>query len=91
MQYGLQKLNDLRDLTADMMSEVCMDTEIEPKLMPLSGEERKGRTSVNSKEARINIKTRWFWEQEQQAFFDLRLSDRPPVVIATCSCNSVML
>ena len=26
-------------LTANMMSEVCKDTEIEPKLMPLSGEE----------------------------------------------------
>ena len=32
------QLNDLRDLTANMMSEVCMDTEIEPKLTPLSGE-----------------------------------------------------
>ena len=75
MQYGLQELNDLQDLTADMISEVCMDTEIEPKLMPLSGEEPKGRTSVNSTQARINIKTRCFWEQEQQAFFDLGLSD----------------
>ena len=64
MQYGLQELNDLQDLTADMISEVCMDTEIEPKLMPLSGEEPKGRTSVNSTQARINIKTRCFWEQE---------------------------
>ena len=30
--------NNLRDLTANM-SEVCKDTEIEPKLTPLSGEE----------------------------------------------------
>ena len=27
--------NELRDLTANMMSEVCKDTKIEPKLTPL--------------------------------------------------------
>ena len=41
--------NDLRDLAANMMSEECKDTEIEPKLTPLSGEELQGRTSNNSK------------------------------------------
>ena len=30
--------NDLRNLTANVMLEVCNDTEIEPKLTPLSGE-----------------------------------------------------
>ena len=30
--------NDLRGLTANMISEVCKDTEVEPKLTPLSGE-----------------------------------------------------
>ena len=36
--------NDLRDLAANMMSEVCKDTENEPKLTPLSGGELQGRT-----------------------------------------------
>ena len=49
--------NDLRDLTANMMSEVCKDTEIKPKLTPLSGEELQGRTSNNSDEARVDIRT----------------------------------
>ena len=31
------------------MSEACQDTDIEPKLTPLSGEELPGRTSNNSK------------------------------------------
>ena len=31
--------NDLRDLTANMMPDVCKDTEIESKLRPISGEE----------------------------------------------------
>ena len=43
------RYNDLLDLTANMMSEACKDTEIEPKLTPLSGEELQGRTSNNSK------------------------------------------
>ena len=54
--------NDLRDLTANMMSEVCKDTETEPKLTPLSGEELQGRTSNNSNEARVDIRIRGFWE-----------------------------
>ena len=49
--------NDLLDLTANMMSEVCKDTEIEPKLTPLSGGKLQGRTSKNSNEARIDIRT----------------------------------
>ena len=36
--------NDLRDQTANMMSEVCKDTKIEPKLTLLSGEELQDRT-----------------------------------------------
>ena len=40
--------NDLRDLTAIILSEVCKDTEIEPKLLPLSGEELHGRTTKRS-------------------------------------------
>ena len=39
--------NDLRDLTARIVSEVCKDTEIEPKLLPLPGEEVRGRTNID--------------------------------------------
>ena len=54
--------NNLRDLTANMMSEVCKDTEIEPKLPPLSGEQLQGNMSSNSNEARVDIRNRGFWE-----------------------------
>ena len=33
------------------MSELCKDTEIQPKLTPLSGEELQARTSNNSNES----------------------------------------
>ena len=46
-----------------MMSEMCKYTEIEPKLRSIIGEELQGRTSNNSNEARVKIRTRSFWEQ----------------------------
>ena len=49
--------NDLRDLTPRIVSEVCKDTEIEPKLLPLPGEELHGRTRNRSNEARLGIRT----------------------------------
>ena len=55
------------------MSEVCKETETEPNLTPLSGEELQGRTSNSSNEARIDIITRGFWKCRQPAFFDLRV------------------
>ena len=53
--------NDLRDLTANMMLEVCKDTKTKSKLTPVSGEELQDRTSNNSNEARVDIRTRGFW------------------------------
>ena len=52
--------NDLRDLTARIISEVCKDTEIEPKLLPLCGEELHGRTTNPSNKARLDIRARGF-------------------------------
>ena len=48
-----------------MMSEVCQDIEIEPKITPLSGEELQDRTSNNSIKERVDIRTRGFWERGQ--------------------------
>ena len=48
---------------------------MEPKLLPLSGEELHGRTTNRSNEARLDITARGFWNRGQQAFFDLRVFD----------------
>ena len=37
--------NYLRDLTARVVSEICKDTDIGPKLLPLSGEQLNRRTT----------------------------------------------
>ena len=54
---------DLRDLTANMMSEMCKDTETRPISTLLSGEELQGTASNNSNEARVDIRTQGFWER----------------------------
>ena len=67
--------NDLRDLLARIVSEVCKDTEIEPKLLPLSAEELHGRTTNRLNEAKLDIRAQGFWNRDQQAFFDIRVFD----------------
>ena len=61
------------DLTADMILEVCKNTEIKPKLTPLSGEELQGKTSNNSNETRIYIRTPGFWKHGNRYIFWFRL------------------
>ena len=67
--------NDLIDLTVRLVSEVCKDIEIEPKLLPLSGQKINGRTTNRSDEARLDIRARRFWERGQHAFFNIRVFD----------------
>ena len=43
-----------------MMSEVCKDTEVEPKLIPLSGEELQDKTSNNSNKESVDIRVSSF-------------------------------
>ena len=65
--------NDLCDLTANLLTEVCKDVDIEPQLLPVTGETFDSRTANTSNEARVDIKTRGFWVTGQQAFFDVRV------------------
>ena len=65
--------NDLRDLTTNMLSKVCKDVEIEPKLTALTGEVLGSRTANTTNEARLDIRTCGVWERGQQAFLDLKV------------------
>ena len=67
--------NDLRDLTTNMLSKVCKDVEIEPKLTALTDEVFGSRTANTTNEARLDIRARGVWERGQQLFLDLRVFD----------------
>ena len=78
--------NGLRDLTAKMLSEVCKDTEIEPKLTPLTSEELVNRTANTTNVARLDITARGVWDRGQYAYLDLRLFDLSACLYLT-SCS----
>ena len=79
--------NDLRDLTANMLSEVCKDVEIEPKLTPLTGEVLGSRTANTTNEARLDIRAHVVWERGQQAFLDLRVFNSNACRYLNKSCH----
>ena len=62
--------NNIRDLTAELMSEVCHDVSMEPSLQPLNEESLSIRTSNRNAGARLDIKASGFWGgQFQSSFF----------------------
>ena len=65
--------NEVRDITAEMLNEVCRNVSKEPALQPLTGESFAERTANISNEARVDISARDFWTRGQQAFFDVRV------------------
>ena len=67
--------NDIRYLTSNLLTEVWKDLDVEPQLLPVTGETFKNRTVNTSTEARVDIKSRGFWVRGQQAFFDVRVFD----------------
>ena len=65
--------NDLRDFTAEQLSEVCHDVRLEPQLKPLTGEVYHYATSNTTEEARVDVSARGFWVRGQLAFSDIRV------------------
>ena len=66
--------NEVRDITAKLLTEICKDVKVEPLLLELSGE-TLSRTSNHSKEARLDISALGFWIPRQRVFFDVRVFD----------------
>ena len=65
----IHRHNNIRDLTASLISEVCPNTEIEPSLQPLTGERRERRSANSRDDSRLDIRCRGFYQTLQDAFF----------------------
>ena len=52
--------NDTRDLTANILNEVCNDAEVEAKLISLNGEQLQHRSAITGDEAKLEICARGF-------------------------------
>ena len=66
--------NEIRNITAHLMSEVCHNVGIEPLLQPLSGESLEYRSANREDGARLDVMSQGFWAGDRQcAFFDVRV------------------
>ena len=67
--------NELRDITAKLLYEVCKDVQVEPMLNKLTGEEFKLRTANCQDEARLDISANGFWVKGEKTFVDILVFD----------------
>lgn len=65
--------NDVRDFTAQLLSEVCHDVAVEPLLTPLTGETLKYKTAITDEQARLDVSARGVWIRGSRAFFDVKV------------------
>ena len=66
--------NEIRDITAHLMSDVCHNVGTEPVLQPVTDESLTNRTANIEDGARLDVKAQGFWGNDRQcAFFDVRV------------------
>ena len=67
--------NEVRDLTASLLTEVCHDFGIEPSLQPLDGEEfATAPTTTYADEARLDVVARGFWQDRgERSFYNVQI------------------
>ena len=65
--------NEIRDVTAKLLGEVCKDVTTEPVLQQLTGESFNEKNGNESDGARLDICARGFWVAGQKAFYDVRV------------------
>ena len=70
--YVHRRHDRIRDIFANLMSDVATEVHTEPMLQPLTGESL--RPGANKEEqARLDIAARGFWQDCEMAFFDVRV------------------
>ena len=72
--YPILRHNELRDFTADALSEVCFGVCVEPSLQTLSGETLTYSTAIAEDGARLDVSADGSWGgQHQRTFFDVKV------------------
>ena len=67
--------DEIQNLEAKLLSEVCKDVPIEPKLIPVMGENFILSSANTEDNARLDVKARSFFRDGQTAFFDVRMTN----------------
>ena len=72
--FPILRHNEVRDLTAHLLTEICHDVRVEPDLQPLSGETLARATSITQDGACLDIAANGFWGgRHQRTFLDVRI------------------
>ena len=71
--FPILRHNEIRDLTAKLLSEVCHCVATDPPLQPLSGETFSYRSAIVDAEECLDIKACSFWNLAHNAYFDVRV------------------
>ena len=66
--------NEIRDLTANLLTKICSDVCVEPQLQPLSGESLNNRTANTDDHAHLDIAANGLWGgRYERTFMDVRV------------------
>ena len=65
--------NQVRNITATLLNEICSDVQIEPQLQSLPAEHFDAKTANKHEDARWDISARGFWCSGQKPLFDVRV------------------
>ena len=72
--FPIIRHNEVRDLTASLLTEVCHDVRVEPDLQPVTGEMMTGSTSNTNDGARLDIAVNGFWGGRfEKTYMDVRV------------------
>ena len=71
--FIINRHNEIRNTTAEFLSEICSDVAIEPLLQPLNGEKFERKSTLTTNEARVDVTARSFWIKGQMAYSDVRI------------------
>ena len=66
--FPILRHNEIRNLAADLLKEVCHDVAVEPLLRPLDGEHFDQHTANTSDYARADISARGVWRRGESIF-----------------------
>jgi hypothetical protein len=87
--FPMVRHNEIRDITANLLTEVCHDVQIEPCLQPLTGESLAGASSNTSDGARLDIAVNGFWGGRfERTYLDVRVFNPLAVSNRSTSINS---
>ena len=72
--YVYMRHNNIRDLTANILLEAgCKDVEVEPQLLPISGETFNYRSTITENSARLDVSARGVWSPLDKVYTDIRV------------------